>query len=126
MAQCLEIRANPGASENVRPLSPECARDVMVNYPCMDLKAALAECCHDVNEQHNQIKDELFGSMNELLLAHKKGCCSNSKMKQNLKKIPTIKGTKVNVQVLLRCNLNYPNDLVKMMDGCPNNTNNFI
>ena len=137
ITQCTEIRADPEASENARPLldgeytekktrtlSPECARVVMVNYPCMDLKAALAECCKDINEQHNQIKDELFGSMNELLLAHNKRFCSNSKMMQGLGSIPTSKGTKLNAFYLL-CRQS-PKKLVKMMDECPNNTNNFI
>ena len=134
---CAEMSADPEGLEKIQPLlegeytekksrtlSPECARVVMVNYPFMDLEASLAECSKNFNEQHNQLKDELFGSMNELLLAQTSGCCAKPKMKQRLRRLPTLKETKVNVFELL-CR-NEPQQFMKMMDECSNNTNNFI
>ena len=101
-----------------RSLSAECARIIMINYPFMDLKAALSQCCKDINEDHNRMKNGLFGAMNELLVA------SNPVLKHQLLTIPTIRGTKVKVSKLLR--RSDPNQLVKMMRQSIGNSNNFI
>lgn len=116
---------DPEAPEEGRPLLPkpnrtlstECARIVMINYPIMDLKASLAKCSKAINQQHNELKDGLFGAMNELLLT------ANPTLNKQLLTIPTIKGTKVNASKLLHST--NPNQLVKMMRRC-NSTSNFI
>ena len=128
---CAELWRDPEAPESIQPLLEEdvpheqtkqsrtlpveCARVIMLNYPCMDLKAALAECSKDLNNEHNQLKEALFGSMNALLLTQDNGCCTNSKLNRKLKTMPTVKGTGVNVFELLK--RNGPSKLLRIMNG---------